>query len=217
MINIKNIALLVCGILAGVAVVTLFKGGCSGDKIVTPVSPKQVDDLVNQTNTKEKEIQGQIDSVSKASAVLSIEIRSLSGLLQKAKEKNQELAAAVIRAAQKKPVYNDSLSMLMDCDSLRTKAVQLTVFNAGKDSLYDRVIEKQEQQIVKKDSAIQLHRQQYISLKNSFDESITQQRLLLDQNKLFQKQLKRQRVKNKLLSGLTIIAAGITTNYLINR
>ncbi|MBL7725396.1 MAG: hypothetical protein JNK27_14710, partial [Chitinophagaceae bacterium] len=113
------------------------------------------------------------------------------------------------------PVYNDSLSMLVDCDSLRIKAVQLTVSNAGKDSLYDRVIEKQEQQIVKKDSAIQLHRQQYISLKNSFDESITQQRSLLDQNKLFQKQLKRQRIKSKLLSGLTIIAAGITTHYLL--
>jgi len=215
MTNIKNIALLVCGILAGVAVVTLFKGGCSGDKIVTPVSPKQVDDLVHKTNTKEKAIQVQIDSISKASAVLSTEIRSLSGLLQKAKEKNQELAAALIRAAQKKPVYNDSLSMLMDCDSLRTTALLLTVSNAEKDSLYDRVIEKQELQIVKKDSTIQLHRQQYISLKNSFDESITQQRLLLDQNKLFQKQLKRQRVKNKLLSGLTIIAAGITTHYLL--
>lgn len=217
MTNFKNIALLLCGILGGVAIVTLFRGGCGDNKTITPVSPKQVDNLVQKTNTKEKEIQVQIDSIAKASAVLSAEIKSLSSVLQKAKEKNQELAAAVIRAAKEKPVYNDSLSMLADCDSLKTKALQLIVSNAEKDSLYDLVIEKQEKQIVKKDSAIQLHQQQYISLRNFFDESITQQRQLLDQNKLFQKQLKRQRVKNKLLSGITLIAAGITTHYLIKR
>ncbi|MBL7730349.1 MAG: hypothetical protein JNM88_04160 [Chitinophagaceae bacterium] len=213
----KKIALLVCGIAGGVALSSLFRGGCNNAAVKKTVTIKQVNDLEEKTIRREKTIQLRIDSINKAAALLTSEILSLNNLLEKAKKQSLQLQTIVTYEALKKPAPGDTLLRTQDCDTLRKTALQFIQATIEKDSLYEAVSNRQEQRITQKDSLVSLHRQQYNALRLSFDESITQQKLLVDQNRSFQKQLRKQRIKNKLLSGLTIIAAGITTSYLLRR
>lgn len=212
--RIKNTALLVCGFAIGAALVLLFKKNDTGVTSMHSISPKSVEALLQQTLKKENQLQMLIDEMNKKNADLDDALQSLNGQLQTAKAKNRQLQEDVIKLVKKRTT-KDTAALLADCDTLKTKVVLLNKAANEKDSLYDRVISNQQQQLSIKDSTIQLHRLQYTSLKNSFTESIAQQKLLLDQNNLFKKQLRKQRVKSKILSGLTIIAAGITTHYLL--
>jgi uncharacterized protein YhaN len=198
----------------GAALVLLFKKGDSSIASTNSISPKSVEALFQQTLKKENQLQLLIDEMNKKNAGLDTALVSLNARLQTAKTKNRQLQKDVIRLTKKKTV-NDTAALLADCDTLKTTVVLLNRAADEKDRLYDGVIANQQQQLTQKDSTIQLHRLQYTSLKNSFSESIAQQKLLVDQNNLFKKQLRKQRVKSKILSGLTIIAAGITTHFLL--
>jgi uncharacterized protein YhaN len=212
--RIKNTALVLCGFAMGAALVLLFKKGDSSIASTNSISPKSVEALFQQTLKKENQLQLLIDEMNKKNAGLDTALVSLNARLQTAKTKNRQLQKDVIRLTKKKTV-NDTAALLADCDTLKTTVVLLNRAADEKDRLYDGVIANQQQQLTQKDSTIQLHRLQYTSLKNSFSESIAQQKLLVDQNNLFKKQLRKQRVKSKILSGLTIIAAGITTHFLL--
>ena len=101
------------------------------------------------------------------------------------------------------------------CDSLIATVEYLMQSNSEKDSLYETANINLEQQVINKDSTIALKDEQYNMLKSSFNQSLSNQSALFDENKLLLKQVKKQKVKSKILSAALFIFSGAAINHLI--
>lgn len=212
--KIKDVALVICGFLIGLSITLLLRKNAGMGESTKIIDLSDVRKLENQFSQKEKQTQFLMDVLDKKNALLNTQLQSLTAQLSQARAESRNLQKRTMDLAAGKK-SKDTMLLLADYDTLKAKVVLLNNAIVVSDSLCDRVIDNQQQQLIQKDSVIQLHRMQYVSLKSSFTESISQQKLLLDQNDLLRKQVRKQRLKSKLLSGLTLIAAGITTHYLL--
>jgi hypothetical protein len=102
------------------------------------------------------------------------------------------------------------------CDSLVTVVGDYIIENNEKDSLYDEQIKTMDSLSWNKDSVIQAHAESYNSLHRLFDQSLNQQVSLEKENLQLEKQVKRQRVKSKLLTIGLLFLSGTATNYLLH-
>lgn len=212
--RIKNTALLVCGFVAGISLSFLFRKNNKENINPVAVQPGSVKILEEKTIEKEKQLQLLIDQMDRNTALLNDRLQTLARQLHDNRTANRNLLERSMALANKK-APEDTALLLADCDTLKSEVILLNSYIREEESLCDSVTGNQQQQLTQKDSVITLHRIQYASLKNAFTESVAQQKLLLDQNSLFKKQLRKQKLKSKFLSGIAIIAAGITTHYLL--
>lgn len=213
--RIKAIWILVNGILAGIGLAILFRS-CRQDNTLNNRQAKEmVKQIQKESEQSEKKFLAKIDSLDKRSAALSNDVRSLNLLLQNAKAANSHTQASVTERVKKISPAIDTAEYYVQCDSLKNEALLLITEAKQKDSLYELTIQKKDEQIMLKDSSLQLHRQQYAELKGYFTRSITQQQQLLAENSLLNKKLRRQKTKARLLGGLTAVVAGFTAHYLI--
>ena len=217
MTNIKSIFILDLGIIIGISFTNLFKGCNNGtvpDLTVKNIPPSAIE---KQVEKAEEKYQLQVDSLNATSIVLNKELKATTETLTTVKKKNLVLQTQVYDLIDRQGANTDPIQTMNDCDSLKTKVVALIESNNEKDSLYEDANANQEKQLKNKDSTIQIGAIQYQTLKTSFKESLSQQQVLFDQNKGYQKQFKRQKVKSKLLSAAVLILSGVAVNYLIHR
>ena len=217
MINFKTILPLVLGIIIGISFTNLFKGCGSATEPVSIVKNTRPSVIEKHVAEVESSFQQKIDSFKTISTALVKQLGQTRKTLSDARNKNLVLQTQVYDLIDRQPVNTDTVTVNRDCDSLKVKVVELIHSNNEKDSLCEDMNTNLEMQLKNKDSTIAVKDTGYQSLKSSFAESIAQQQGLFEQNKGFQQQFKRQKVKSKLLSAALLIVSGAAANFLIHR
>lgn len=186
------------------------------DPIKPPVSKQSVVELKKEVAQAEVSYSKTFDSLKKKSIKLESELAGTKKTLAEAKRKNQSLTTQVYALIdkQKEQVF-DEIEGDTSCDSLITTVEYLMQSSSQKDSLYDETVLNLEDQLKNKDSTIAMKDEQYRNLKSSFDKSLSNQQLLLDENKLLGKQVKKQKLKSKVLSAVLFIFSGAAINHFI--
>ena len=214
--NIKSILILTVGIIIGISFTNLFKGCGKEANPITTVKNVKPSVIEKHVAEAEQKFQQKIDSLNATSNQLNMQLTSTKKTLTAAKNKNLILQTQVYDLIDKPNTNTDTSNTDSNCDSLEIKVVELIHSNNEKDNLYEDINANMEAQVKNKDSTIQVKDVQYQTLKSSFTESIAQQQSLYDQNKSYQKQFKRQKVKSKLLTAALLILSGVAANYLIH-
>lgn len=150
------------------------------------------------------------DSLKRQSVKLGLELKQTKTELDRAKQKNYSLQVQVYSLLDRQNPTDSS------CDSLITTVEYLMQSSTEKDSLYENVASNLEQQLTNKDSTIAAKDKQYLEIKSAFTKSIEGQKELIDQNKILNKQFKRQKFKSKVLTAALLIFTGAATNYLFH-
>jgi len=220
-LNFKNLlSLLLIGFVLGLFSSSLFTG-CNKivvSKTQVAVSPKQ---LKKQADTIQEHYQKQIENLQDQNLQLQQNLEVTQSLLehekQLAKQKESKikkviqpigLPAKELLAKRDSPVPHNASS---PCDSIAGLVVEYIEGNHIKDSLYDEQITQLDSIASVKDELIQANEKAYTSLNLLFNQSLTAQKSLASENKLLQRQFKRQRVKNRLATaGLMILTATAT-------
>ena len=214
--NLKLIFTLLVGIVFGIGFNSLFTGSAADPmkpSNIQNIRPKILDKEVKAVN---KQFETQLDSLTQNSMVLNQNLQSSKLQVAHAKKQNKLLQIEVQSLVDNRYNTTDSTKQDNDCDSMQNKIVQLIVSDNFKDSLQEVVSMNVEQQLKNKDSTIDLLSTQTQQLKLSFNESIHNQDILYSQNRVFEKQFKRQKIKRKLRSVVTIVAAGFAGYYLLS-
>lgn len=185
------------------------------DPIKPPVSKQSVVELKKEVAQLEVSYSKAFDSLKIKSAKLESALAGTKNSLAEAKKENQSLTTQVYALIdkQKEQVFDEIEDT--SCDSLITTVEYLMQSSSEKDSLYNEAVLNLEDQLKNKDSIIVLKDEQYQKLKTSFDKSLSNQQLLLDENKLLSKQIKKQKFKSKVLSAVLFIFSGAAIDHFI--
>jgi hypothetical protein len=147
--------------------------------------------------------------------VLAGKVGNTKAELQKAKQDNKVLLELVDTLLAHSANATDTATKLAQCDSLSETVQVLIVSSNARDSLYEDLTTTLQAQVNNKDSVIGTQQEQYNTLKLSFDKSLAQQDVLSIQNLSLEKQVKRHKIKNKLLSAGVFILSGIAAYQLL--
>jgi hypothetical protein len=227
-LNIKSSAiLLTLGFIMGFSLLFLFSGNCNGPEINTELSISPAEQK-KQIEKNEKEHQQAISELEKKNNELSRELATTKELLNnsKLKTKTRETKikkliepkglSAIELLAKVKPQSSSDTSVSI-CDSLINEVYGYIEDNAVRDSLYELQIIQFDSTISIKDSIISQKTWLNKELKFSLTRSLTQQEVLLEQNKQLKKKFKRQKFRRKLTAiGVTVLS-GIAVDFLIRR
>lgn len=182
------------------------------------VSRKSVVDIKKEVANTEAAFAKDFDSLNKQSSTLQSELSNTKALLHRVKARNALLTTQVSSLIQKqKTTKSEVPDVDGPCDSLVSTVADLMQLNVENDSLSEAIATNLSAQVANKDSTIELKEKQYTYLKLSLDESLLNQQLLLDENKVLGKQVRRQKVKSKILSVALFIFSGAAINYLLRR
>jgi hypothetical protein len=184
------------------------------------VNPKV---LRKQADTIQQNYQKEIEGLQDQNLELSQNLEVTQGLLEQTKQlcnqKEQQikkLTAPKGYAAKALLAKRDSLKSLSDCDTLASLVVQYIDGNHKKDSLYEVQLMQMDSVVSVKDDLIQANEKAYTNLNSLFDQSLKAQESLLKENKFLQKQFKRQRFKNKVVTAGLMILSATASNYLLH-
>jgi len=216
MINLKLIFTLLVGIVFGIAFNSLFAG-----LTIVPVKQSSVTNihpkiLENQVRESTKKFETQLDSLMQNNIIIHKDLQSSKRLAANTKKQNRQLQIELKELVDSRNNTTDPIEQNKDCDSLQNKIVMLLQNDYTKDSIQELIEMHLEKQIQNKDSTIDLFANQTQQLKLSFDESILNQEILIKQNRIYEKQFKRQKIKRKLRSVVTMVAAGFAGYYLLS-
>jgi len=214
MTRLINIICLGLGIIAGISC-TLFFGNNSIPKPVYTGTLQSPADLKNTSVLIEAHFQGKVDSLTRNNNVLAGKVGNTKAELQKAKQDNKVLLELVDTLLAHSANTTDTATKLAQCDSLSETVQDLIVSSNTRDSLYEDLTTTLQAQVNNKDSVIGTQQEQYNTLKLSFDKSLAQQDVLSIQNLSLEKQVKRHKIKNKLLSAGVFILSGIAAYQLL--
>jgi 2-keto-3-deoxy-galactonokinase len=158
------------------------------------------------------------DSLKAQSSVLSSQLHTTKKSLQTVKSQNAQLKSEVSFLIRKHTdKITEQYQVDIPCDSLVTTVEYFMQSNAEKDSLYEAMTTNLTAQVANKDSTITLKKAQYLNLKSTLNKSLSNQQSLVDENELLRKQVRKQKVKGKLLSAALFIISGAAINQLIRR
>lgn len=184
--------------------------------LIPVASPEELKKEVEQTETVYAK---SFDTLKKHSDKLRTELATTKVDLQQAKQRSKALQGQVyslLDSRFEKQRANATATSL-PCDTLATAIDELMQANATKDTLYEQMTANLEEQIRNKDTTIALKDAQYADLQNAFNKSIESQELLAAQNKLLNKEYKKQKVKSKLLSAVLFALSGAAATYFLHR
>ncbi|TDX01491.1 hypothetical protein [Dinghuibacter silviterrae] len=205
-----KITLLCAGLLIGFYMCVLFNGCGPRPVIAKSGDIQKVAEEKKQQAITEASYQERIDSLGTVSKHLKDDLQATQTALNRAKAKNAVLQTQIY-ALLDKPVGgmpSDTATRLADCDSLNARVRDLVVGDSTKDSLYDQVTADLQEQVLVKDSTLQVQRAEYQSLKVAFDQSLANDKALQDQTRALTKMLQRQKFKATAKTvGLMIAAA----------
>ncbi len=205
----KPFIFLLVGLFVGYTMSIIFK--TEAHKPVPIVAHNATTPIKNTVAMTGVYYQGVVDSLQQNNAVLVSKVSNTRTELQQVKAHNKMLVDLVDTLMANSAQTTDTIQKLADCDSLGILVQDVLYTSAVKDSLYDSILTLQHQEMMNKDQIIQANELKYDGLKFSFDQTIAQQDLLLDSNILLDKQLKHSRTKNKILSAVVVVLAGLTT------
>jgi hypothetical protein len=182
------------------------------------ISQKSVVELKKEVATSDASFVKGFDSLKRQSSMLGIELSTTKKSLQTVKSQNAQLRSEVSFLIRKqRGQKQEQLKFETSCDSLITTVEYFMQSNSEKDSLYEAMTANLTAQVANKDSTITLKEAQYLNLKSTLEKSLSNQQSLVDENKLLGKQVRKQKVKGKLLSAALFIISGAAINQFIRR
>ena len=185
-------------------------------RVQPSVSKKSVVEVKKEVAQSEVVYAGHIDSLKKKNTKLEQELVVTKRTLTEVKQQNHSLKVQVYALIDRRKEPTVQLQeMDNDCDSLITTVEYLMQSSTEKDSLYEVVALNTEEQLKNKDSTITLKDEQYKKLKTSFEKSLSNQEQLIDENKLLDRQVKKQKLKSKFLSAAILIISGAAVNHFL--
>lgn len=213
----NNILSFLFGLLLGIALTLLFQF-LTIDDYVPPVKKIEIKSIEKQVSTSEVNYAKTVDSLRSQSVKLQVQLSDTKTELSKAKQRAYSLQVTVYELLDKRleNEANGNANNATSCDSLIVTVEDLMHSSSVKDSLYEKVNSNLEEQVKNKDSTIALKEAQYLDIKSAFKKSIENQNELLDQNRLLDKQVKKQKFKSKVLSAALFILTGAAANYIIH-
>lgn len=184
----------------------------------SPISKNSVVDIKKEVANSEAALAKDFDSLNTRSSTLESELSNTKASLHRVKARNALLTTQVSSLIQKQKTTKSEVPDIDGpCDSLVSTVEHLMQSNVENDSLSEAIATNLSAQVANKDSTIELKEKQYANLKFTLDKSLLNQQLLLDENKVLGKQIRRQKVKSKILSAALFIISGAAINYLIRR
>ena len=213
--KLNRIIFLVLGLVMGIGG-TMFFGNSNTPKPTYTATLQSPADLKNTSVLVEAHFQGRVDSLTRNNNVLAGKVGNTKAELQKAKQDNRVLLELVDTLLAHSANATDTAIKLAQCDSLNETVQDLIVSSNTRDSLYEDLTTTLQAQVNNKDSVIGTQQEQYGTLKLSFDKSLAQQDMLSIQNFSLEKQVKRHKIKNKLLSAGVFILSGIAAYQLLH-
>ena len=213
----NNILSFLFGLLLGIALTLLFQF-LMIDDYTPPVKKIEIKSIEKQVSTSEVNYAKTVDSLRNQSVKLQVQLSDTKTELSKAKQRAYSLQVTVYELLDKRleNEANGNANNATSCDSLIVTVEDLMHSSSVKDSLYEKVNSNLEEQVKNKDSTIALKEAQYLDIKSAFKKSIENQNELLDQNRLLDKQVKKQKFKSKVLSAALFILTGAAANYIIH-
>ena len=212
-----HLAIFTIGLLFGLILSFIYRTAL-GNAPTQVINNHPTKALEKEVAKSEASYSKKVDSLKGRSAKLQKELSNTKTELTKSKQKSYSLQLAVYDLLDKESENKqaDSLNTLASCDSLRVTVEQFMESSQEKDSLYEQVAINLEDQLRNKDSTIELKEKQYTEIKAAFTESIENSNELSAQNTLLTRQVKRQKLKNKVLSAAFFILTGAVANYIIH-
>lgn len=166
----------------------------------------------------EQQYQQQLTTLNKDNTNLQQQVQDTRKALNASRQKARRLAGQLAVFLDKPPLWNgDTLVAPPVSDTALAQVSDYIGASTTQDSLCDALNTALQQQVDNRDSSIALQEQRYRDLQFSFTQSMEQQQVLQDQSKFYQRQAKRNKVKNKLLSAGMLILAGVSGYALISR
>ena len=177
-------------------------------KTTTKINEKQV-----QQHTQQ--YQQAMDSLQIHNSKLITQLITTKQTLATVKQRNTILQTQVYDLIDYRKRSDDTIQVDKNCNALENKVVELIECSNTKDSVYDTVIATLELQVKNKDSTLQTKDSFTNTLQTVLNESLAQQGLLSQQNKMYYTQFKRQKFKNKFIAVGVLIVGGLLANQLI--
>lgn len=208
--NLKSIIIITVGIITGITLTKLFSSTNRPNSQPTTANPTA---LQKQTAKTEIHFQQKIDSLNTNNQALNSKLSNSKAALTMAKNKT-----LVLQTQLQTLLSSKSTDTAKADNHFAVAEIKLTALikeNNSKDSIYDNIDSTRLQQLENKETVITVKDSLYQSLKQSYNRSLTQQAFLYDQNKQFQKQFNRQKLKSKWLSAGILILSATAANYLI--
>lgn len=202
----KPFIFLIAGLIIGCSVSGLLN---EDQKKTVPATNVLTATVKSNSDNNERYFNAIVDSLQQANVTLVHKVGTAKTELQKVKADNQVLVGIVDTLIAHAASTTDTLQKLADCDSMGGVVQELIISSAQKDSLYEQITATLQTQVTTKDAIINTSEQKYGGLKLSFDQSLVQQDMLFNQNNLLVKQLKGSRTKNKVLSAIVVVLAGV--------
>jgi peptidoglycan hydrolase CwlO-like protein len=210
--NKERLILPIAGLASGIALALLFRA-----------APQPAEITINPDDSQQKllvEVQSKdhrIDSFQQQVGDISQQLKEARKELVIVKQKNTSLQFKVKELMYKKESVsmNDTLAMLKDCDSLTAEIVLLVNNDVIKDSLNVGMDSLYQVQLSLKDSVIQTQQEKYLLLKDAFNLSSEQLQSVASQYKVLKRQVKKQRLMNKLKAAGALLISGAVAGILL--
>jgi len=187
------------------------------DVPLPPVSKQPAVELKKEVEKQETSYAKRFDSLKKQSHHLEVALIDAKASLAKAKQNSRKLKLQVCQMIENGRYPIDSIiGNAPYCDSLVVAVEYLMQSSVEKDSLYEKVTVNLEDQLKNKDSTISLKDEQYAVVKTAFNKSLANQEVLVNQNKLLNKQVRKQKLKSKILSAVLLMVTGAAANHLFS-
>lgn len=206
------------GLALGITLTALYPVLTIGAKPSTAIKV-EAKDLVRQVNQSEKVYARSADSLKVKSSTLQTELTGTRAELARAKQKSRSLQTTIYGLMDKTLDDNADAGIVYNssCDSLIGTVEYLMQSSTEKDSLYEKVTSNLEEQLSNRESLLHLQNQQYQEIRSAFDQSIENQTALANESKLLTRQVKRQKLKSKVLSAVFLVLSGAAANYFLHR
>jgi len=219
------LSLLLLGFVLGFVTAFLFTG-CNKNSNIKKEAIVKPKELKKQAATIEENYQEQIESLQDQNLELQQDLEVNQGLLDQAKETTKQLENKIKKLIEpagypakkliEKVKANEISSDLPSCDSLINVVSDYIEENHRKDSIYELQIIQMDSIVSIKDDLIRTNTEAYTNLHQLFEQSVVSQENLIKENTQLQKQFKRQRFKNKLVTAGLMILSATATNYLLH-
>jgi len=209
------LTVLLVGILLGVYFCSLFSGCGKQSRNLPALTVVKPDVLKKQVAAVQASFQAKIDSLGTTATHLKTDLATTQTALDKAKRKNIALQTQVYDLLDRSATVTvDTVHRIQDCDSLQSKVKELVINDNVKDSLYEEKTNNLQQQVDNKDSTLLVERQAFQHMQQSFTQSLQQQEVLQQDNKILRRSVRREKRAGVFRTiGLAIVAV-LATHYL---
>ncbi|NLR58840.1 hypothetical protein HGH93_12055 [Chitinophaga polysaccharea] len=208
LVTTMRVLFFILGVVTTISTSQLFKS-CR-DPELTPVAVLPAGEQVQQQKVLAAYDQ-RIAELTTDNASLQQQVTDNRAALNRTIRKAATLEAQLEQQVADMPPLTDTVARLTNCDSIVQTAVAFAASAAQNDSLYQQLTTTLEQQVQNRDSTIAVQQQQQNYLQLNYDRNLAQQQLLLSENLQLHKDIRRHRVKNRLLSAGLLLLSGTAT------